>query len=333
MGAISLVFGTAKQGVELPVLDARFETTVPGVFIAGELGGMGLIRNAVRQGREAIDALRERSDPREQWQFDVLIVGAGPAGIAASLRAEELGLRYRTIEQDTFGGTVAHYPRGKIVMTAPMDLPLYGKVKLRETTKERLLDLWQEVLRKTGIQIREGEALESLQRNGDGFEVKTSKGIYTARNVLLAVGRRGSPRKLEVPGEESSKVVYRLIEPEQYRGKHVVVVGGGDSALEAACTLSQLGDTQVTLTYRGTAFSRAKPKNRHEVERLRVKGSLSVRFATSIREIDAKTVTLVRGQHVEKIANDAVLVCAGGVLPMGMLNAIGVEIVTKYGTV
>ncbi|MDH3419747.1 MAG: NAD(P)-binding domain-containing protein, partial [Gammaproteobacteria bacterium] len=253
--AIMLVFGTERRGVDIPNVKPNLETNVPGIFIAGELGGMGLIRKAVEQGRQAIDSIadelrKKRSGATSEAVVDVIIVGAGPAGFSASLAAREKGLSVRTIEQDSLGGTVANFPRGKLVMTAPAMLPMVGLIKFSETTKEKLLSFWTKVERDTGVEISYGERLESLSRDGDVFRVTTTTDRYAARAILLAVGRRGTPRKLSVPGEELPKVTYRLIDPEQYRGQRVLVVGGGDSALEAATTIAEEAGTEVTLSCR-----------------------------------------------------------------------------------
>jgi ferredoxin len=223
--AIRLVFGTERRGVDIPHVGPDFQTNVPGVFIAGELGGMGLIRNAIEQGRQAIDAVRARGGSRQSNVYDVVIIGGGPAGFSASLAALEHRLRFVTIEQDSFGGTVAHFPRGKLVMTAPAKLPLIGTVKFREVSKEKLLGFWHDAARRTGLRINYGERAESIVRNGSALEVRTTRTSYPTRAVLLAIGRRGTPRRLGVPGEELPKVVYRLVDPAQYRGKHVLVVG------------------------------------------------------------------------------------------------------------
>ncbi|MEI7456411.1 MAG: NAD(P)-binding domain-containing protein [Nitrosomonadales bacterium] len=226
VNAIKLVFGTASRGVEIPVLKPNFETNVPGIFIAGELGGMGLIRKAVEQGRQAMDAIVKRG--RSKTPHDVVIIGAGPAGIAATLAAKFHGVRSVTLEQEeTFGGTTLHYPRGKIVMTAPMNLPLIGQVNIKEITKEALMKLWEDVITRAAVKINFGERMEKIEHQEDGFLVVTNRGTYQTRSVLLSIGRRGTPRKLDVPGEELEKVVYRLIDPEQYKGCAVLVVGGG----------------------------------------------------------------------------------------------------------
>ena len=328
--AITLVFGTEKRGVDIPNVSPEFETNVPGIFIAGELGGMGLIRNAIEQGRQAMDVIARRKD--KDFDYDVAVIGAGPAGFAASLGAKQKGLRYITLEQDSLGGTVAHFPRGKVVMTQPAQLPIIGKVKFRETTKEALLEFWQGAEKKTGIKINFGERMETIEGDGKGFLVATNKGQYRARNILLAIGRRGTPRKLGVPGEELSKVVYRLIDAEQYRNQSVLVVGGGDAALEAALSIAEEPGTSVTLSYRSPSFSRAKEKNRTRVEEMSRSGRLNVLLTSNVKTIHADRVDIDQEGKLHKIANDAVIVCAGGVLPTPFLKQIGIEVETKFGT-
>ncbi len=249
-GAITLVFGTATRGIDIPRVDEEFQTNVPGIFIAGELGGMGLIRNAIEQGRQAATAIAGQAvaNPAPADMLDLLIVGAGPAGISASLAATEHGLRFRTVEQDSLGGTVAHFPRGKLVMTEPATLPLYGQLRFREIRKEALLDIWSGIIAETGLEIGFEERMTAIEPLDDGFAITTSAASYRARRVLLAIGRRGTPRTLGVPGEDLSKVVYRLVDAEQYRGRDVLVVGGGDSALEAALSQAETPDTTVTLS-------------------------------------------------------------------------------------
>jgi thioredoxin reductase len=331
--AITLVLGTEKRGVDIPVLGPDFQTNVPGIFVAGELGGMGLIRNSVEQGRQAIEGVRRLDGiGRGGRRLDVVVVGAGPAGLAASLAAKQHGLRSVTLEQDTLGGSVAHYPRGKIVMTSPVELPLFGRLAMRESTKEALLELWARVIRETGVEIRYEERAEGIARTIDGFEVKTSRGSYAARAIVLAIGRRGTPRKLGVPGEDSSKVVYRLVDSAQYRGRRVLVVGGGDSALEAAAALAAEPRTEVVLAHRGAAFSGVRPTNREAVAASARAGHLCVLLRSEVSEIRPATVRLRTPRGRVEIANDAVIVCAGGILPSAFLRSIGVEIETKRGT-
>ncbi len=329
--AISLVFGTEKRGIDIPNISPEFETNVAGIYIAGELGGMGLIRKAAEQGRQAIEAIRKRSDGSRE--LDVLIVGCGPAGLSAGLSAIHHKLRYRIIEQeDSLGGAVYHYPRNKITMTAPVQLAIVGKVKFGEVSKEKLLEFWTGVMQSTGLQVNFRERLTGIERDGHGFVVQTDRARYSARSVLLAMGRRGTPRKLDVPGEEHSKVVYRLVDPEQYRGQKVLVVGGGDSALEAAIALAEQPGTRVTLSYRSAAFSRVKAKNRERVDALRTSGGLEVLLESSVNEIGVREVKIAQGGQTLARANDAVIVCAGGELPTPLLRKIGIQFETKFGT-
>jgi thioredoxin reductase len=329
--AIQLVFGTTKRGMDIPQVNPNFETNVPGIFIAGELGGMGLIRKAVEQGRQAMDSIAKLKGSMRP--YDVVIVGAGPAGISASLGAMEKKLRFVTVEQEeAFGGTVYHYPRNKVVMTAPVELPIIGKMKFGEVSKEKLLEFWQGVLQKTGLKINFFERMETIKPDGQGFIVKTSKGEYRTRAVLLTIGRRGTPRKLGVPGEEQPKVVYRLIDPEQYRQQHVLVVGGGDSALEAALAVADEPGTSVALSYRSEAFARVKEKNRKRLEEAQKSGRVQVLLKSNVKQIESGKVILEQdGKRIE-LRNDAVIVSAGGVLPTPFLKEVGILVETKYGT-
>lgn len=334
VNAISLVFGNSERGVDIPNVDPEFQTNVRGIYIAGELGGMGLIRNAIEQGKQAMSAISKRvKDSTSKADAQVAIVGAGPTGIAASLSAMKAGIRYVTIEQDSLGGTVANFPRRKLVMTAPVELPFVGKVRFRETTKEQLIEFWQKVERETGLGVSYGEYVQSVRAIADDlFEIGTTKRTVTANSVLLAIGRRGTPRKLGVPGEELPKVTYRLIDPEQYRGLHVLIVGGGDSALESAVSIGEQPGTTVTLSYRSAAFSRAKKKNRDRLSHAQHAGRVTVLMESNVKSVSEKSVELDHRGQVVSIPNDAVIVNAGGVLPTSFLRETGIDVETKYGT-
>lgn len=330
--AITLVFGTEKRGVDIPKVSPEFETNVPGIFIAGELGGMGLIRNAINQGQQAMDSISKLDGIGSGKMTDVVIIGAGPAGFSASLQAMSKGLACITLEQDSLGGTVFQFPRGKLVMTAPFHLPLIGAVKFRETTKEALLDFWIETERKTKVKINYGEKVEKIESTEGGFSVTTKTNAFNTRSVLLAIGRRGTPRKLGVPGEDMSKVVYRLIDPEQYREQHVLIVGGGDSALEAAISIAEEKNTRVTLSYRSGAFSRVKQKNRDKLEIAEAGGKITVLMKSNVKEFTHDLVSIEHEGEILKIKNDAAIICAGGILPTAFLKEIGIQVETKYGT-
>ena len=332
--AITLVFGTATRGVDIPELSSDFETSQPGVFIAGELGGMGLIRNAIEQGTQAMMAIRNFGlslKTTDESLYDVIIVGAGPAGIAASLYAIEQKMSYVLLEQDSLGGTVSHFPRGKVVMTSPAKLPLVGAVKFSETSKEELLEFWQQVERNHELKANYQERLEAVSRDGETLRVTSNKGVYTSKALLMAIGRRGTPRKLGVPGEELDKVMYRLVDPQQFRHQHVLVVGGGDSAIEAALAIADEEGTTVTLSYRGDAFSRAKEKNRKQVSLAGQHDSLSVYLQSEVDNITTAAVMLKTTDGNVQLKNNYVIICAGGVLPNALLNDIGINVTTKFG--
>ncbi|MCK9421585.1 MAG: NAD(P)-binding domain-containing protein [Bacteroidales bacterium] len=331
--AITLCIGTEKRGVDLPHVNQNFETNIPGIYIAGELGGMGLIKNAVEQGRQAVENIVKAGKKQHQASYDLIVVGAGPAGISATLTAKKNHINCLTLEQDTLGGTVFTFPRSKIVMTSPMDLPLFGKLKLYETSKPELLDLWHTVLKKNNITIKENSKVEAIVSENGHFRVETLSGEkFTALNVLLAIGRRGTPRKLDVPGESMEKVAYRLLEPEGIQGKNIVVVGGGDSAIESALLLSE--QNKVILSYRNEAFSRIKPKNLEKINAAKADGTVDVRFSTNLTAIDKDTVTIAfvnKEGEPQQIKNDMVFIFAGGELPTQFLMKIGLTITKKFG--
>jgi len=329
--AISLRIGTEKRGVDLPHVNQDFESNVQGIYIAGELGGMGLIKNSVEQGQQAIESIVKRKRSVAPDVLDVVIIGAGPAGISASLTAKKYGLTCVTIEQDSLGGTVYTFPRAKVVMTSPMDLPLFGNVKLTDTSKDELLQLWKKVLSENKIEIRENCKINEITTQKDGtFKLTTATGdVYNSNNVLLAIGRRGSPRKLNIIGEDLPKVAYRLLEPERIANKKIVVVGGGDSAIESALLLKD--QNSVTISYRSEQFSRLKPKNKDNVERAISDRSIKVIFNSDLVSINERSVMVKVAESITNIENDLVYIFAGGELPSQFLKNAGIEITKKFG--
>jgi len=331
--AISLRIGTESRGVDLPHVNEEFETNTKGIYIAGELGGMGLIKNSVEQGQQAIESMVKNKKPSKENVIDVIIVGAGPAGISATLAAKKHGLTSITLEQDSLGGTVYTFPRAKIVMTSPMNLPLYGKAKLYDTSKDELLQLWNKVIIEQNIEIIENTKVEDIiPIQNDTFKVKTNNGKeFICNNVLLSIGRRGSPRKLGIPGEESQKVAYRLLEPERISGKKIIVVGGGDSAVESAMLLKD--DNEVILSYRKDKFARIKPKNREKIEEAISDQSLKAIFDSNLVSLNDQSITIkINGKDKPMILeNDLVYIFAGGELPTKFLQNAGIEITKRYG--
>jgi thioredoxin reductase (NADPH) len=357
--AIQLVFGTEKRGVDLPRMKGNFETNVPGLYVVGELGGMGLIRNAFAQGRQCVEGIarelrrdgdgrpggrgaggrgveeRGRSADAASEPLDVVVVGCGPAGLSASLECLERGLRFRTVEREPdLGGAVRHYPRKKLVMTSAFHVPGHGKVSAGEIQKDGLIGLWREVLEESGLEVNRGETVLEVNRlNDNGFSVVTDKQDYRARRVVLAIGRRGVPRKLGVRGEDLPNVAYSLREPEAYRGDRVLVVGGGDSAVEAALALSSEPGNAVRLSYRGERLTRIRPANHERIEAAIAAGRVEALFGTRVVEIAPDHVELEEGEGRRRtLPNDQVLVFTGGTLPTPFLEACGIAVDTKFGT-
>jgi thioredoxin reductase/Pyruvate/2-oxoacid:ferredoxin oxidoreductase delta subunit len=329
--AIKLVFGTSERGVDLPMVDEYFESSRPGVHVVGELGGMGLIKNAVTQGLQVAERLAEVAQRGSNGAVDVAIVGAGPAGLAAALGLRAAGRTFRVLEQGTLGGTIANYPRQKVVMTEPFELPFYGRVNRRLISKEDLLSTWTRALHKGRVTVEEGARVLGIEGGDGAFAVQTIKGTVEARKVVLASGRRGTPRKLDVPGEEQSKVAYRLIDAEQYDGCRVVVVGGGDAALEAAIQLADQSDAEVTISYRGESFARCREANRTRIAGLIESGRVRALMGSGVERILAGEVVLTVGGAPRVLPNDFVIVNVGGELPLEFLSRAGVSLQKHFG--
>jgi thioredoxin reductase (NADPH) len=329
VGAITMVLASPSMGADMPHLTPEYETTVPNLFIVGELGGLALIKNAVNQGRDCVDTivarLKTHAARSAESVYDVLIVGAGPAGISASLRAIEHKLNYITLERDEVGGTVAKYPRQKLVMTSPVEFPMYGKFKKMQLSKENLLAFWDMILNRADFNVSTGEKVEDIKRDESGIlTVQTIHNRYRTRAVVLALGRAGEPRKLGVKGEELPKVMYRLIEADHYINKKILVIGGGDSAVEAAMGLANQTGNQVTLSYRGERFSRIKERNAKRVEDCMRSGKVRVLFNSNPLEFKEESVVIEVKGASEEIPNDFVWIFAGGTPPNEFLKKIGV---------
>jgi thioredoxin reductase (NADPH) len=324
VGAITLMMAAPGRSADLPTLNESLETNVRNIFIAGELGGLGLIKNAIGQGKKVVEAIAAR--PRAGGNvYDVIVVGAGPAGLAAGLSAKSKNLKYLVLEQGDAGGTILQYPRRKIVMTAPVDLPLWGKLKLSETSKEALLEIWGQILAKTGLTVNANEKVLTIAPGADGYSVTTSKGEYTGKHIVLALGRRGTPRKLGVPGEELPKVTYRLMDAETYQKCSVLVVGGGDSAVEAAMGLALQGTNKVTLSYRKGEFSRLKERNTTRLQEYVKRKAITVHFNSNLEEILPKEVKVKTAEGVVTLPNDYVFIFAGGEMPFDFLKSVGIR--------
>lgn len=336
--AIQLVFGTETRGVELPRIRENFETNVPGLYIVGELGGMGLVANAFEQGRQCVEGILKEPDAGPEGIHDLVIVGCGPAGLSTALTALNAGLDTVVLEKEDMGGTVRHYPRKKLVMTRPVSIPGYGKFPVRDIRKEELISVWEEVAAATGLRVSTGQTVTEVRKAAPGhFRVRTaSGGEFQARRVVLAIGRRGVPRKLGVPGEDAPHVQYSLREPGDFTGEEILVVGGGDSAVEAALALAEQPGNRVRVSYRRDAFSRIKPGNHQRMAQAVEDGRIEVLWRTGPVEITQREVRLARTGNGEegvevRVPAGQVFIFAGGELPIPFLRECGVEIETKFG--
>ena len=325
--AIKMDFGVPKVGEELPWTDDNYQTNIPGLYIVGELGGMGLIKVALDQSMKAVAHAVAAKRTCAPEGYEILVVGAGPAGFGAACKSQALGVKYVVLEQDVFGGTIRHYPKQKLVMTSPVELPLYGPFKKTELFKEEVLEVYDEIHAKFKLNVLEKRKVDSVLKTEKGFEVKCGSETIIAANVLLALGRRGSPRKLNVPGEaELGKVMYRLIDAGTYQNKHILVVGGGDSAVEAAMGLATQPGNVVTLSYRRETFLRIKEGNETRIAEFVKTQRVKTIFNSDVTLIEPETITIVeKGKPPEKLKNDFVWVFAGGELPNELLRKLGVK--------
>jgi thioredoxin reductase/ferredoxin len=330
VGAIQVGLGDLKSRADMPQVDEWNETDVSGLFLAGEVRGLALVKNAIGQGRRVIEKIAARQADRPAAGanvVDVVIVGAGPAGLSASLAAVERGLSHAVLEQETdLGGSLLHYPRRKMVLLQPVDLPLHGHLNAEEYQKEHFLELMEGLVREHRLQIQFGQKVVAIDRDAAGlFEIRTQDRAWRAQAVVLAVGRRGAPRKLGVAGETLGKVMYRLLDAESYRGQRVLVVGGGDSAVEAAVGLAQQPGNEVVLSYRRDKLVRIKKKNEERLAPLLRAGRIRPIFGSEVVDIAADSVTLRVGAEQRTLANDFVFVFAGGEPPFAFLEACGVR--------
>jgi thioredoxin reductase/NAD-dependent dihydropyrimidine dehydrogenase PreA subunit len=337
VSGIKIVLDPTKSTAELPILTEQYESNISNLFLVGELGGMALIRNAIFQGRSVIDLIAERlpthpgPSSNGRTVFDVVVVGAGPAGLSAALQAMQCKLDFVLLEKEPSpGGAILSYPRQKLVMTVPVEIPKYGRLKKRELSKEELLDMWEEIIRNTGLQVQCGEKLVNVTQEDQVFRATTAAGHeFLGKFLVLALGRRGTPRKLGVPGENSPKVAYQLLEAVRYKHSTVAVAGAGDSALEAAIALSKQEGTAVTLINRGDSFDKAKPKNQERIREAEEAGKVQVFYQSQVFQIEEKTITVNTPGGTREIPNDYVFVFAGGELPTPFLKKIGIEFAQK----
>ena len=324
VGALKVGMGDIKSRDDIPIMNEYNETSVPGLYIAGELGGISLIRNAVNQGKMVVNRISETFDSNKNADFDLAIIGCGPAGLTAAVTALDNNLSYIAFDQQDPGGTILQYPRRKLVMTQPVEIPSYGKLENPEYSKEELLAIWLEIIASRKLNIISQQKIEHVGRDNGLFTISNGDRTITAGRVILAMGRRGTPRKLGVSGEDMAKVMYQLVDAQSYSNANILVVGGGDSAVEAAIGLARQPGNKVTLSYRKAMLFRIKKKNEERINELINKGDIKTLFSTQVKEIGEKSVKIESESGILDIPNDFIFVFAGGIPPFDMLKKIGV---------
>ncbi len=251
--------------------------------------------------------------------FDIIIIGAGPAGLSACQRAKELGLNYICFEKEHAASTLMAYPHGKDIHYYPATVQVIGKLPLPEGKAEGTLKAWQEFSKQ--VNVKEYEEVTDIKKEGDKFKVTTSKGSYESKFVLLAIGVQGSVRKIEIDCDDSKKVLYRVPDPKAFSGKSIIVVGGGDTAIEHAVLLKDAG-AKVTLSYRKPEFFRLKDVNERAIK----ESGIPLIFNSNVKSIkDGKAVLDVNGQ-IQEVSADCAAVFAGTIPATDFLTKIGLKL-------
>lgn len=336
VNAISLEMGSNFRGVDLPRIQENFETNVPGIFIVGELAGMGLIKNAFEQARQCVEyyITKEKPTSPEDDVLDVVIIGCGPAGLSATIYAKNKGLRFKTLEREDIGGTVRYYPRRKVVFTTPLRVPNYGTIHRNHMHKEELIQLWKDIVEREKLDewIETDAGVQKITKLGSHFVVESDRFTLKTRQIIIAIGRQGTPRKLGIKGENLPNVSYNLLEPDHFQHLNVCVVGGGDSAIEAALALSDQPGNNVAISYRGDTFKRAKETNRQRIMEASRSRKINILFETNVIENQEEAVLIQnKNGHIRDLTNDYLFILAGGDLPTKFLTESGIQIDTKFG--
>ena len=328
VGGIEVGLGDISSREDIPQLSSELESNFENIYIIGELGGLALIRNAVNQGARVAKSIQSKLNGSTPSQ-PIVAIGAGPAGLSCTISLMEMGLPVVLLDQSEPGGTILQYPRRKLVMVQPIEMPGYGEMSNSEYSKEELLEIWDEIFESHSPDFRSGHQLQAIEKNGDGYRITTSADEFTSEYVVLALGRRGTPRKLEIPGEDLSKVAYKLMDAETYQNKHILVVGGGDSAVEAAVGLGQQIGNIVTLSYRKNGFARIKTRNDEQVAKAVKNGWINIMYESTVDSIHEQHVIINHAHQKKQVKNDYVFIFAGGIPPFKLMSSIGIQFGTS----
>jgi len=319
-----------------PALGKGNESNIKGLHIIGDLAGAPVIKMAMAQGVEIIDYLSSLDQMKQRGGrdvLDVLVVGGGAAGLNAALAAKDKGLSYAVLEKGAVANTIENFPEGKWVYAEPDTKPAKGKLWLDGATKENLVTRWHQIVKDNQIDIRTQEPLTKLDKQPDGtFLAQTPKGQYRAKRIVLATGQRGNPRKLGVPGEALEPVYHRLYSPAKYHDENILVVGGGNSAIEAAVTLSKRN--HVVLSYRKAEFSRLFKDNQQTIDQAIQEGRVEVVFQSNVKEFRSGQAVLAvnRGGNQEErvVPTDHAFVLVGAELPIKFLKGLGIKLENEW---
>ena len=328
VGGIEVGLGDISSREDIPQLSSELESNFENIYIIGELGGLALIRNAVNQGARVAKSIQSKLNGSTPSQ-PIVVIGAGPAGLSCTISLMEMGLPVVLLDQSEPGGTILQYPRRKLVMVQPIEMPGYGEMSNSEYSKEELLEIWDEIFESHSPDFRSGHQLQAIEKNGDGYRITTSADEFTSEYVVLALGRRGTPRKLEIPGEDLSKAAYKLMDAETYQNKHILVVGGGDSAVEAAVGLGQQIGNIVTLSYRKNGFARIKTRNDEQVAKAVKNGWINIMYESTVDSIHEQHVIINHAHQKKQVKNDYVFIFAGGIPPFKLMSSIGIQFGTS----
>nr|MBA3498818.1 NAD(P)-binding domain-containing protein [Deltaproteobacteria bacterium] len=310
--------GSVPPPLKVPEIDDNFQTVVPGQYPIGEVAGKPLVKSAANLGRAVIEhmlmsGMQPNAIGRSDTIVDVAIIGSGPGGLSAALTCIQRGLSYVVLEKEQMiASTIARYPKGKLVMAEPYDTMNLSFLPVFDSAKEQLIPIWQELIQRVQMNINQGESVETVARAPDGaFEIRSTVNTYRAQRVVLSIGTRGKPRTLQVPGENLPKIFNLLEDPDDWRGRSVLVVGGGDSAVEAALALADAG-AKVMLSYRGKGFNRAAPKNKQTIELYAAEGRIKAKLGSQVLQFEGDSVTLALADGSQKrYPNDAAFVLIG----------------------